>query len=164
MSKALSARNREFRSARWEGSEACHFVMRSWVDSGSFSLKPHDDEAQCKDPLQKGFEIQDALPENALCAVNICLQNEAGGLLRLWNIHPDDAARAALGLELTGYPYPVELLNRVSYLDVEIRPGDLYAFDGRYVHAVTQLGQGGAATRTTLAFLLAHKGQNETIQ
>ena len=164
MQAALDARGRAFRSARWNNQDACQFVMRKWTDTGSFSLKPHDDEAQCKDPRQSEFEIQEALAENALCAINICLQNDEGGQLRIWNIRPDDATRARLGLETTGSPYPTELLADVPYVDIAIRPGDLYAFDGRYVHAVTQLGAGGGATRATLAFLLAHKGRDETIQ
>lgn len=164
MTKTLGDRGRAFRSARWENRDACQFVMRKWTDTGSFSLKPHDDEAQCKDPRQKGFEIQEALTTGALCAINICLRNDVGGQLRLWNMRPDDASRARLGLDTTGSPYPIRLLEDILKIDIDIRPGDLYAFDGRYVHAVAQLGSSGTATRATLAFLLAHKGAAETIQ
>ncbi|MEP0209657.1 MAG: hypothetical protein ABJ370_20215 [Paracoccaceae bacterium] len=163
----LQKRSQHFRSAQWNGQDACQFVMRAWTDMGTFSLKPHDDEAQCNDSKQSGFEIQDAIAENPLCAVNICLRNGPGGLLRMWNIRPDDLTRKRLGLETTGSPYPPEMLADIAHIDIKIAPGDLYAFDGRYVHAVTQLedvaGQANAS-RATLAFLLAHKDRFETIQ
>ncbi|MCV6546996.1 MAG: hypothetical protein OIF56_06900 [Cohaesibacter sp.] len=164
LAQSLGQTGRSYRPAQWKDQQACHFVMRSWKDCGEFSLRPHDDEAQCKDPKQQGFEIQDAAQNNALGAVNICLANGQGGALRIWNVLPDDKARHDLGLEVTGSPYPETLLNAYSYLDIEIRPGDLYVFDGRYVHAVTQLHDGAKQIRATLAFLLCHKGEHETIQ
>lgn len=161
----LSKRSRSLRVARHEGSEACAFVMRSWSGSKSFALAPHEDAAQCTDPIQAGFEIQEAATGNALAAVNICLQNGDGGNLRLWNIRPDGAARTLLGLEKTGSPYPLPLLDSFDFIDVTIRAGDLYVFDGRFLHAVTGLDGAGSATgqRATIAFLMAHLGSHETI-
>ncbi len=156
--------DRIVRLANWQGRDACGFVMRSWSDQGVYSLNPHDDEAQCTDPIQVGFEIQDAARAHPLMAVNICLENGQGGRLRMWNMHPSPVTRAMLGLENTGSPYPNELLANVDYFDVQINAGDLYAFDGRFVHAVTQLVSTAKSERATLAFLMAHLGNAETIR
>ncbi|MGI9279478.1 MAG: hypothetical protein ACR2PX_07600 [Endozoicomonas sp.] len=165
LDSALNKHQRILRPAQWKGKMACQFVMRSWSDSGDFSLAPHEDEAQCKDPGQAGFEIQEAIKENnALCAVNICLENGSGGLLRIWDIRPDDAMREKYNVEFTGSPYPLEAVKGVAFIDVEIRPGDLYAFDGRFVHAVTQLEDKTTSSRSTISYLLSHKGKGETMQ
>jgi hypothetical protein len=68
-------------------------------------------------------------------------------------------------VETTGIPYPVPLIERFGSIDVTIRPGDLYVFDGRFLHAVTGLDGVGGATgqRATIAFLMAHLGADETI-
>ena len=165
LSAELTRRSRRLRAARHDGLEACAFVMRSWSGTKSFALAPHEDAAQCTDPLQAGFEIQEAAAANALAAVNICLQNGDGGTLRLWNIRPDTASRAALGLAITGSPYPLPAIASFPFIDVPIRAGDLYVFDGRFLHAVTSLDGAGGATgqRATIAFLMAHLGGSETI-
>lgn len=167
LSLGLKKRGRNFRAARWNDMEACHFVMRSWAGQGSFALNPHEDEAQCQLAIQNGLEIQDAVKEHPLAAVNICIENGNGGLLRIWNVRPDNATRERLGLTATGSPYPPDLLNEFPYIDIKIRPGDLYLFDGRFVHAVTQLNGGpdkSSFGRITIAFLMAHLGTGETIQ
>lgn len=165
LSAELSRRSRVLRLAHHNGMDASSFVMRSWVGSQNFALAPHEDAAQCADPLQNGFEIQPAAATNAIAAVNICLQNGEGGKLRIWNIRPDNAARAALGLEITGSPYPVSLLDDFDFIDVDIKPGDLYVFDGRFLHAVTSLNKSASApgARATIAFLMANLGKDETI-
>lgn len=163
LDRELSRRGRRSRQAVCHDQEACGFVMRSWSGDKAFALEPHDDEAQCRDPLQEGFEIQTAAKVNAIGAVNLCLENGSGGLLRMWNIRPDVASKVALGLEVTGSPYPLDSLEGIESLDVPIRQGDLYVFDGRFVHAVTVLDGQRQTGRTTISFLLANLGESETI-
>lgn len=163
LNEMLSAQGRTLRRARCLEQDACGFVMRSWTGKRNFALEPHDDEAQCQDPRQAGFEIQDAAKSNPLAAVNICLQNGAGGMLRMWNIRPDNESRRKLGLEVTGSPYPLEPLADVSHVDVSIRPGDLYVFDGRFLHAVTTLDANNGGQRATIAFLMANLRARDTI-
>lgn len=87
VSKYFQRKAIELRIAAHEKRLASPFVMRSWTDSGTYSLKPHEDEAQCNSLKQTGFEIQEAA-RNALVAVNICIENDGGGELHYWNIQP----------------------------------------------------------------------------
>ncbi|MCA1298584.1 hypothetical protein [Stappia indica] len=163
LNRELGRRGRRLRQAVCKGQETCRFVMRSWSGEKEFALEAHDDESQCLDPLQDGFEIQTAARRNALGAVNLCLENGSGGLLRMWNIRPDLASKVALGLEVTGSPYPPECLDGIECFDVPIRAGDLYVFDGRFVHAVTILEGHQQTGRATISFLLANLDDRETI-
>lgn len=122
------------RVAQHEGADASEFVMRSWSGSGQFSLEPHDDAAQLAHPLQRGFEIQRVA--GPLVAFNMCLENPGAGELHYWNIVPDDATRVRLGLQETGYPYPLDVLKGIERLIVPIQAGDIYFFNGKHVHAV----------------------------
>jgi len=141
------------RLARHLEREAGHFVMRSWEDAGAYALQPHDDAAQCQAPNQAGFEIQ-AAASNSLVAVNMCLENGRRGHLHYWNIMPDDESRDRLGLTYTGYPYPLEAFDSVTKIVLPIRPGDVYCFNGKAVHAVEAIGEVGVS-RASIAFLLA---------
>lgn len=148
--------------ARHEGRKAARFVMREWTGIGEYALLPHEDEAQCRSPKQRGFEIQDAA-RNAIAAVNMCLENGNAGRLHYWNIQPDDASRDALGLTYTGSPYPLEALHGVEKLVVEIRPGDVYCFNGKAVHAVESLA-GAHDRRSTISYLMARLDAGTVIQ
>ena len=163
LGSTLAQVGRTLRAARWNNAEACRFLMRSWIGGGSFALLPHEDLGQCTDPRQRGFEIQEAAAENTIASVNMCLENTGGGGLRMWNVIPDKESRAALGLTISGSPYPLEVLDGHESFDVAINPGDVYVFDGRYVHAVTSLDAGAEGRRATIAFLMANKDARETI-
>ena len=123
------------RVAAHEGGAACEFVMRSWSGVGQFSLEPHDDGAQLMDAEQRGFEIQ-RVAAGPVVAFNLCVENPGAGELHYWNIVPDDSTRVRLGLQETGYPYPLEALEGIDRLIVPIHAGDVYFFDGRHIHAV----------------------------
>jgi hypothetical protein len=134
VTSALAAEAITFRVAGHEGAAASEFVMRSWSGSGQFSLEPHDDAAQLTHPLQRGFEIQRVAAP--LVAFNMCLENPGAGELHFWNIVPDEATRVRLGLQETGYPYPLDVLKGIDRLVVPIHAGDIYFFNGKHVHAV----------------------------
>lgn len=123
------------RVASHEGRDASEFVMRSWSGEGQFSLEPHDDCAQLNDERQRGFEIQRVAAGPAV-AFNLCLQTPGAGELHYWNLEPDDAMRQRLGLQDTGYPYPLEVLEGIDKVVVPVRAGDLYFFNGKLIHAV----------------------------
>lgn len=160
--EALAPYGRTLRLARYEGREAARFVMREWTDAGEYALLPHEDEAQCRSPKQRGFEIQGAA-RNALAAVNMCLENGNAGRLHYWNIMPDDASRDALGLTYTGSPYPLDALDGIEKLVVEIRPGDVYCFNGKAIHAVESLA-GSHDRRSTISYLMAKLDSETVIQ
>jgi hypothetical protein len=152
----LAERGVSMRVAEHQGRQACEFVMRSWSGAGFFALEPHDDGAQLLDPRQAGFEIQD-LQDGPLIAVNICLENTGGGgQLHYWNVEPSDDARAELGLELTGYPYPHHVLQGIPRLVLPVRRGDIYFFNGKHVHAV-QAQDEASGHRTTISYLMGFK-------
>jgi hypothetical protein len=125
----------ELRVAQMADQKACLALFRSWDAEGEFALYPHEDMSQCQDPRQAGFEIQRVV-NHEVCAVNICLTNGPGGRLVIWNIRPDDATKERLGIKHTGFSYPPSELADIEELRVEIRAGDIYVFNGAYVHAV----------------------------
>lgn len=137
------------RLATCDGEAVNPFILRRWAYEGSYTLDPHEDEAQCSDPRQLGFEAQAAVGR-PIVAANACLCNGSGGELVIWNYRPAAEDRKRLGTENSGYPYPSELLQEKERLVVRVQAGDLYFFDGRYVHAVGAI----SAPRTTAAFFL----------
>lgn len=139
----------DLRIAEHQGAQACPALIRAWDKEGSFALEPHEDEAQCGDPRQAGFEIQRA-PDYEVCAVNMCVEHEEGGRLVIWNIRPDAESRRRLGIDHIGLPYPADALTDFDRLHIDVRQGDLYVFNGAYVHAVdTTTGH-----RTNVTFLM----------
>ena len=148
----LAEKGVALRVASLDGRPASEFVMRSWCGQGQFALEPHEDGAQLACGLQRGFEIQKvaAFP---VVSVNMCLENPGAGELHYWNIEPDATARARFGLEETGYPYPVEALDGIEKLVVSIRPGDVYCFAGKQVHAVAAQDR-ELGFRSTISYLM----------
>lgn len=137
------------RLAACEGEEVNPFILRRWAYEGNYTLDPHEDEAQCSDPRQLGFEVQAAVGR-PIVAANACLCNGTGGELVIWNYRPTAEDRKRLGTENCGYPYSPEVLKEKERLVMTIQAGDLYFFDGGYVHAVGAI----SAPRTTAAFFL----------
>lgn len=143
------------RAARWQpesGEEvvAVAPVGRSWDGSGEYALGLHEDHSQCTDPRQSGFEVQFARPE-LMAAVNICLENDGGGDLILWDHRPDRAERDRYGTTVTGGPYPEAAVAHCRRIDLPVRAGDLYFFGGGLVHAVGPM----TGRRTTISALHA---------
>ena len=145
----LALEGAELRIAEHEGAQACPALIRAWDKKGSFALEPHEDEAQCRDPRQAGFEIQNA-PDYEVCAVNMCVEHGEGGRLVIWNIRPDVDTRQRLGIEHTGFSYPGESLTDFEELRIDVREGDLYVFNGAFVHAVDKT----TGNRTNVSFLM----------
>jgi hypothetical protein len=158
---ALRAEGAALRVAEHQGRPAGEFVMRSWSAAGSFALAAHDDGAQLTARKQAGFEIQQVVV-NPLAAVNLCLENGEGGELVYWNLEPDPATRKALGVEETGHPYPAELLEGFARIDLPVRTGDAYFFNGKLVHAVRAQSRPGEF-RSTISLLMGFKDPRTAI-
>ena len=150
------------RVAEHEGNAAGEFVVRAWSGGGKLALAAHDDAAQLTATAQAGFEIQE-VARNPLAAANLCLQNgAAGGQLLYWNIEPDGPTRKALGIEETGYPYQPEWLGEFDCIELDIRPGDIYFFNGKLIHAVQAQAEAGEF-RSTISFLMGMKDDQTAI-
>lgn len=133
-----------------------------WNNLGEFLLDPHDDFAQLKAPIQKDFEIQQA---TRVMAVNFYAEVPVNsGQLKLWNIEPDDEARASLDLAYSGFPYPAELLGEFESTIIPVETGDLCVINGHLVHAVLR---GNSTTlsknRLLVTFFMAFNDNKELI-
>ncbi|NNJ05651.1 hypothetical protein HHX38_16115 [Streptomyces sp. PKU-MA01144] len=158
LAKELADNGASLRVARSGDREACAALMRAWDAEGEFSLAPHEDTSQCADPRQAGFEVQDVL-DHEVCAVNMCLENGNGGRLVMWNVRPDLETRQRLGIVHTGSPYPAAALQEHEEIRVDIQAGDVYVFNGGYVHAV----DANHGRRTTLSFLAGFKDDQTVV-
>ena len=130
----LIENNLKVRPAGHEGKYAnlCKGVL--WNNIGDFLLLPHEDLSQLKDPRQNDFEINTI--ENVM-AVNFYPAIEKGaGKLKIWNIIPDQNTKENLGLQYSGYPYPIDSIQYFDSMVLEINPGDLILLNGNLVHAV----------------------------
>lgn len=139
----------ELRLAKMGGREACPALVRSWDAEGPYALYPHEDLSQCRDPRQAGFEIQRVV-NHQVCAVNMCLANGRGGRLVIWNVRPDEATKERLGITYTGFSYPPSELAGFSEIRLDVRAGDIYVFNGSYVHAV----EANQAMRANVSFFI----------
>lgn len=157
---ALAAEQTQLRVAEYKGRQASEFVMRSWSGAGQFSLEPHEDGSQLTDRLQRGFEIQRIT--GPATAFNICLENPGAGELHYWDLIPDDAMRVRLGLEETGYPYPLDVVDGVPKVVVPVRAGDIYFFNGKRIHAVAAQ-DGVTGYRLTISGLMGFVGPSTVV-
>lgn len=149
LNERLAADGARLRLCVKDGRQGCPVLIRHWDAVGDFALQPHEDLSQLSEPGQADFEIQ-RTPSRVVAAVNMCLQNGAGGRLAIWNVIPDLASRQGLGLHFSGSPYPPEVIEDHESIWLEIHPGDIYVFNGGHVHAVEASAPG--AKRTTMAW------------
>ena len=149
LSDVLAQRGVELRLAEHEGQPASRAILRSWAGQDVYALAPHEDHGQCTEGRQAGFEIQ-RVDDHQVVAMNVCLENGAGGRLVVWNIKPDLASRQRLGLQYTGSPYSLQDLEGTAKLWLDIGPGDVYLFNGSHVHAVEPV-LGASARRVTVS-------------
>jgi hypothetical protein len=145
----LAAEGIAFRLSAKDGRPGCPVLIRHWNATGAFALQPHEDASQCREPRQADFEIQRTL-DYTITAVNMCLENGAGGRLVIWNVVPDDESKTSLGLYYSGSPYPEEVVEGIDSIWLHVRPGDIYVFNGTHVHGVEASADGGK--RTTMAW------------
>jgi hypothetical protein len=145
---ALRANGGQLRPARLNNTAVVTPLIREWTGRGEYSLVPHDDQAQCSDPSQQGFEIQ-RVNCHTPCSVNLCIANAGGGNLIMWNYKPSVADRVWHGTSFTGGPYKTPALRDFPTLDIEVNAGDLYIFNGALVHAVAPT-HGSRATISSL--------------
>ena len=80
----------------------------------------------------------------------IYLANGPGGRLVVWNVRPDEATKERLGITHTGFSYPPSELVGFSEIRLDVRPGDIYVFNGAYVHAV----EANQAMRANVSFFI----------
>lgn len=129
---AFLRRGMLYRPALHLSGSANFATTRRWLNNGEMALHPHEDSAQLAFAAEDGFEIAGG---RHTIAVNLCLADD-GSELVVWNLRPDLALRRTLGLEKTGYPYPLDLVNGHECLSVRLNPGDLYFLNASYVHGV----------------------------
>ena len=124
-----------FRLASHQSRQASPFVMRSLSNQEPFQLLPHEDVAQLKEPLQKGFEIQKAY-DSTLVSTNVCIENGIGGELVVWEYRPTLEDRMHMHVEYSGYPYLEKNLDEFNSYKIPVYEGDIYFLNGSLVHAV----------------------------
>lgn len=164
--QAVAPLDHTVRAARWNGVEAARMRMSSWEGRGTYALEPHEDVGQLRDPRQHGFEAQQ-VADYTVVAVNVYpVVPREGGVLRVWNLLPDDVVRERLGVAHSGYPYPSDMLRDCASLDVELGRGDLIVMNGGMVHAVSAPVPDEGSTgpdRLSMNFFLGYMNRNTIV-
>lgn len=152
MAGFFSRDNIVFRPAAFHGDTVLSLTARSWKNEGNFSLKPHEDKAQLKSAAIDQFEIASV---DQVVVHLMCIQSGQGGDLIIWDMAPDDATRKSLGLEMTGYPYPEELVKDIPQIRITLKTGDICFFNNNFLHAVSEVRQGYRITASRFMGLRA---------
>lgn len=140
LEKTFAKKGIVFRGSRFKNMPAGFITLRRWLDNGQMSLLPHDDTAQLDAARKDDYEIADV---RHVVSYNAVLESsDAGGSLKVWNLNPDDACRARLGLVGTGYPYPLQELEGVETLTVQLNQGDAYFLNSSFIHGVSSVQAG----------------------
>jgi L-isoleucine 31-dioxygenase len=140
LEKIFANKGMVFRSARFKSIPAGYATLRRWLDNGQMALMPHDDTAQLLCAEKDGFEIAKA---KHVVSYNAAVEaNDKGGLLKVWNLNPNDQCREKLGLVGTGYPYPLAELEEVESMTVQLFEGDVYFLNSSFIHGVSSLLEG----------------------
>lgn len=138
--EALGAKTgNSIRPSRLGEREALHARAVEWLPdlsiTSEFLLRPHEDFSQIDCDRNDGWEVRDA---NNVMAINFYASADAvSGRLRIYDYIPDTATRDRLKLQGNGYPYPLDLLEDKSYVELAVESGDMAIINGKYIHAVT---------------------------
>jgi len=159
LNDTLATTETTVRPATWERVRVATPLVRSWEGDDDFALVPHEDASQCTDPIQAGFEAQEVARKHRVCSLNLCIANSSGGELQLWNHVPTPAEKLELGTSIEGGPYPTEFVKQMETTVVPVHPGDLYIFNGSYLHAV----RAAASDRATISCLLGRLSASEVV-
>ncbi len=127
------------RPSRFGDQEALHARIVEWLPKTSveddFLLLPHEDFSQVNCDRNENWELRHA---SNIIAINFYASSLSGaGCLRIYDYIPDVATRDELNLQGSGYPYPFDLLQKKSYVELAVETGDLAVINGKYIHAVT---------------------------
>lgn len=157
--RTISADGKHLRRAIWDNVQSAVPIVRSWRSVDAYALIPHEDASQCADPIQVGFEIQDIAPRHPICSLNLCIENAGGGELVIWNRIPTEPEKVAFGTERDGGPYPLSYVNNSAFVKLAVERGDLYMFNGQYIHAVTS----SVSARATISCLLGRVPSGDVV-
>lgn len=127
-----------FRASKYDGNHVNRFTIRQWKNSNleSLSLLPHEDLSQLNLAKNDDYEIGDV---KTVVACNLCVSNNKGGELLIWNFEPDTQLKELLGVENCGYPYPMNLFHDKESISLQINEGDLYFINANLIHAVKEI-------------------------
>lgn len=138
--QAITAKtNATIRPSRFKNREALHARAVEWLPDAlvksEFLLLPHEDFSQVDCARNDGWELRNT---NNVMAINFYASADArSGRLRIYDYIPDVATRNQLELQGNGYPYPLEMLEDKSYVELAVETGDMAIINGKYIHAVT---------------------------
>ncbi|ATL69772.1 2OG-Fe(II)-dependent halogenase WelO5 family protein [Nocardia terpenica] len=123
-----------FGPARYKSAYANHCTVRAWLDNGQMSLHPHEDVSQIEKVRADQFEIEAI--ENTI-SFNVCVSRTGtGGEAVVWDLRPSPEWRRSLGVFDRGYPYPLDALDDVRSISVQLEPGDCYFLNASFLHGV----------------------------
>jgi hypothetical protein len=130
---------RSIRPSRLGDREALHARAVEWLPdlsvTSEFLLRPHEDFSQIDCSRNEGWEVRDA--KNVM-AINFYASADAvSGRLRIYDYIPDTSTRDRLELQGNGYPYPLDLLENKTYIELAVETSDMAIINGKYIHAVT---------------------------
>lgn len=132
-----------FRKAQYKDKEVAPYNLHNWIrnersQKRQLSLVVHDDLSLAMDKRFESFEISQV---KSTFAVNLSVENTNpnGGKLVFWNILPSIKEIKNNATIFEYGPYDSVDLSQFDYREVAINSGDLYVFNGQFLHAVTDL-------------------------
>ena len=147
-----------FRPSMFNQNEVNPMTARKWINNKKgLALLPHEDLSQLMMAKSDNYEIFKVLN---VIASNLCLSNDTGGELVIWNIDPSYESKKCLKIENDGYPYPPELLLDFQKLSIYINPGDLYFINANMIHGVKGVESG---ERITMGKFMGYSSESEII-
>ena len=147
----------DFRPSSYAGKFCNMMTARRWNNNTELSLLAHEDSSQLLVAAIDQYEICNV---KQVIALNLCVENSNGAELILWNIAPNMESKVSLGLENTGYPYALELLEGIDYLNLKTYPGDLYFINANYIHAVSKQKEN---KRISLGRFIGYAAENKVV-